>query len=484
LRKVVGADRKQIINQFFGESTMVTLSALALAVVLAKIAMPAFNALTGKQLAFRLFDPGVLLSLGGIACFVGLLAGAFPSLYLSSFQPAQIVKGRSSGWIKKGSLRRILVIAQFSISIALILATVVVFNQMNFIRQKSWNSGRDTLLYIPFKENIGLKYDLVRSKLLENPSISAVGAKDAVPTFVNNNTTGVGWTGKTADQDDIHMETIRVDYDYMKTMGMEIVDGRGFSTDFSGDVGKAYVLSEEAVRKAGIKNPVGKMFRLYGSIGTIVGVVKNSFFQNFRQELRPQVYYLFKDLPAESSDLGVILIRVKSAAAGRPLSDVIAHIEKVWTSVNTSAPFEFHFFDQTIEAQYAGDRRQGKLFGAFAFLAVFISCLGLFGLASFLAEQRTKEIGIRKTLGASIPDIILLLSKDFTRAVLVANLIAWPVAWIVMNRWLQNFTFRTSLHLWIFFAAGSAALILAWLTVGLQTFRSARTNPVEALHYE
>ena len=484
LRKVVGANRRQIINQFFGESILVTLLALALAVLLARTAIPVFNALTGKQLVFRLFDSGVLLSLGGIACFVGLLAGAFPSLYLSSFKPAQIFRGRSSGWVKKGSLRQILVIAQFSISIALILATVVVFNQMSFILQKSWSSGRDMMLYIPFKENIGPKYDLVRAQLLENPAVPAVGAKDCLPTRINNNTSGVGWAGKTADQDNIYMETIRVDFDYMKTMGMEIVEGRGFSADFSGDVGEAYILNEEAVRKTGLKNPVGKMFRLYGSVGMIVGVVKNSLFQNFRQELRAQVFYLFRDLPAESSDSGVVLIRVEGVATGRPLSDVIAHIEKVWTSVNSSAPFEFHFLDQAIEAQYAGDRRQGRLFGAFAFLAIFISSLGLFGLATFLAEQRTKEIGIRKALGASIPDIVLLLSKDFTKAILIANLIAWPVAWIVMNHWLQNFVYRTSIPLWIFIAAGAAALALSWLTVGLQTYRSARINPIESLRYE
>ena len=484
LRKVVGADRRQIISQFFGESTLVTLLALVLAVFLAITAMPGFNVLTGKQLAFRLFDPGLLLSLGGIACFVGLLAGVFPAFYLSSFQPSQIFRGRSNGWIKKGSLRRILVIAQFSISIALILATAVVFNQMSFIRQKSWSSGEDTLLYLPFKENIGSKYDLVRARLLENPAVSAVGAKDCLPTRLINNTAGVGWVGKTDDQNDIHMETIRVDFDYMKTMGIEIVDGRGFSADFSGDIGTAYILNEEAVRKTGLKNPVGKMFRLYGSVGTIVGVVKNSFFHNFRQELRGQVFYLFRDLPAESSDSGVVLIRVQGAAAGRQLSGVISHIEKIWTSVNSSAPFEFHFLDQAIEAQYIGDRRQGRLFGAFAFFAIFISSLGLFGLASFLAEQRTKEIGIRKALGASIPDIVLLLSKDFTKAVLIANLIAWPIAWFAMNRWLQNFVYRTSIPLWIFVAAGAAALALSWMTVGLQTIRSARIDPIESLRYE
>jgi len=484
LRKVVGAERRQIISQFFGESMLVTFLALILAVFLAKIAMPIFNVLTGKQLAFRLFDPGLLLSLAAIAGFIGLLAGAFPSLYLSSFRPAQIVKGRSGGRVKGGALRRILVVSQFAISVVLILATIVVTNQISYIRQKSWNSGQDVMLYIPFKENIGSNYDRVRSRLLEHPSIAAVGAKDCLPTLINNKTSGVSWDGKTADQNDLYMETIRVDYHYLKTVGLEIVEGRGFSPEFAGDIGRAYILSEKAARLTRLTLPVGKTFRLYDEPGQIIGLVKDSYFQSFRQELQAQVYYLFRDLPAESADSGVILIRVKGAAAARGLSDVIAHIENIWRSVNTTAPFEYHFLDQAIAAQYASDQRQGKLFGVFAFLAVFISCLGLLGLASYIAEQRTKEIGIRKALGASVLDIIRLLSLDFSLSVLIANLIAGPVAWFLMNQWRKNFAFRPPLPLWLFLAVGAATLVLSWLTVGLQTFRSARMNPVDSLHYE
>ncbi len=484
LRKVIGAGRKQIIGQFFGESSLLTLLALILAVLLAKLAMPVFNVLTGKQLVFSLFDPGTFISLGVIACFIGLLAGIFPSLYLSSFQPAHILKGRSHGWVKKGSLRRILVIAQFAISIALILATAVVFKQMRFISQKSWHSSRDTVLYIPFKENIGPRYELVRNRLLEHPAISAVGAKDCLPTLINNKTSGISWQGKTDAQKDIYMETIRIDFHYLETMGLDIVAGRDFSPAFPGDAGKAFILNKEAVRQAGIRNPIGKTFSLYREPGLIVGVVKDSYFHNFRQDQqRAQVYYLFKDLPAESADSGVVMIRVRGAA-GRPLSDVIGHIRRVWSSVNSSAPFEFNFLDQAIAAQYASDRRQGRLFGAFAFFAVFISCLGLFGLASYIQEQRTKEIGIRKTLGASIPNIVLLLSQDFTKAVLIANLIAWPLAYMAMSRWLQEFAMRTSIGAGVFLISGLLALAIALLTIGCQAIRAARANPVDSLRYE
>jgi putative ABC transport system permease protein len=331
---------------------------------------------------------------------------------------------------------------------------------------------------------MGPKYDLVRTELLKNPAVIAVAAKDSLPTELNNNTNGIGWEGKTADQNSIYMETIRVDAHYFGTMGMPIVSGRGFSDEFPGDVGKAFVLNEAAIRAMGLKNPVGKSFTLYREKGVIIGVVKDTCFQTLRQEVRAQAYVRYKDMINDISGMGVALIKVKGDPIGKPFKEAVAHIEEVWKSVNVIAPFEFHFLDAALDAQYRNEQRQGRLFGVFAFLAIFISCLGLFGLASFTAEQRTKEIGIRKTLGASIPDIVFLLSGDFSKAVLAANLIAWPLAWYAMNIWLRGFAYRTSLTPWIFLAAGLAALVLSWVTVGFQTFKSARTNPVDALRFE
>jgi ABC-type antimicrobial peptide transport system permease subunit len=493
LRKVVGAARVQVIKQFFGESLIMALLSLFLAVMSAWLLMPVFNGLTGKSLSFDIFDPMVLLGLLGITCLAGLLAGLYPALYLSSFEPINVLRnnlmarswltGPSNRQARKGSLRRILVVAQFSLSIILILATMVIYNQLSFMRDKSWNSGGDVMLHIPFKDNLPAKYDLVRNELLKHPGISAVAAKDVVPTSLRNNTSGVGWEGKTEDQSGIHMETTRVDFNYFPTMGMDIVAGRGFSQEFPGDVGKAFILNEEAVRIAGIEAPVGKRFRLYGNVGTIVGVVENTYFHSLRTVLRAQVFYLFTDLARQSSG-GVVLIRVKAPQGLNDLQETIARIENAWLGVNSVAPFEYRFLDETIAAQYGNERRLGRLFGYFAFLAVFISCLGLVGLASFLAELRTKEIGIRKALGAGLRDIVGMLSRDFTLWVLAANLIAWPVAWLVMRRWLQNFAYRTPITWWIFPAAGAIALVIAWATVSLQTLRAARSNPVDALRYE
>ena len=355
---------------------------------------------------------------------------------------------------------------------------------MEFIRRKSWSLERDQMLYIPFKENLGPKYDLIRSELLKNPAILAVAAKDSLPTFINNNTNGVGWEGKTADKNSIFMETIRVDAHYFETMGMPIVAGRGFSEDFPGDIGTAFVLNEAAVRKTGLKEPVGKSFSLYGRQGMIVGIVKDTFFLSFRQEIMAQAYYLYQNMTTDISGIDVAFIQVKGDPAGKPFKESVAHLEKVWKSVNSNTPFEYHFLDEALDVQYRNEQRQGRLFGIFAFLAIFLSCLGLFGLASFLAEQKTKEIGIRKTLGASIPRIVLLLSRDFSKAVLVANLVSWPFAWYAMSFWLRGFAYRTSISPWTFLGAGLAALLISWLTVGLQTLKSARANPVDALRFE
>jgi putative ABC transport system permease protein len=236
----------------------------------------------------------------------------------------------------------------------------------------------------------------------------------------------------------------------------------------------------------GMDDPIGKTFALYGRRAPIVGVVKNTFYHSLRTVLRPQVFYLFTNLPRQTFS-GVVLIRVKDLdrqQSASHLPDVIAHVEKVWGSVNSFAPFEYHFLNETIDAQYKGEQRLGRLFSYFAFLAIFISCLGLFGLASFVTEQRTKEIGIRKTLGASLGNIIVMLSKDFTKWVLVANIIAWPVAWYAMAKWLQNFAYRTHIAWWTFLAAGTTAFLIAWLTIIFQTYKSARANPVDALKYE
>ncbi len=492
LRKVVGAGRGQVIKQFFGESIVLALLSLSLAVAAALLLVPVLNGVTGKSHSFNLLDPIIMTGLIGVSLLVGVLAGLYPALYLSSFEPINVLrqnlgfrafrKKSGSIFVRKSTLRRALVVLQFSLSIILILATAVVYDQLNYLQDRSWKPEDSVLLYIPFKENLASRYEVVKTELLRHPDITAVAAKDVVPTALRNNTTGIGWEGKSEEQNSIHMETTRIGYDYFQTMDMPIVDGRGFSDDYPGDMGQAFILNEEAIKVMGLQEPVGKMFRLYGERGTIVGIVKNTYFQSMRNSLKPQVYYLFTSLPEQTFG-GVVLIKV-TARTSRSLQDVISFIEKLWSEVNSFAPFEYHFLDDTIKAQYLGEQRLGRLFGYFAFLAIFISCLGLFGLASFIAEQKTKEIGIRKTLGASCRDIMVLLSRGFTVWVLTANVIAWPVGWWFMHRWLQTFAYRTSLNLTSFVAAAVLALAIAWMTVSLQVLKTARSNPVDALRYE
>jgi len=488
LRKVVGADRRQIIGQFFGESLLTTLLSLPLAVTLAGIAMPNFNALTGKEFALQALAPGMLWSLAGIACVIGLMAGAFPALYLSSLQPASIFKDLSSRsfhkgrqtWVKRGGLRRILVTSQFIVSITLILATLVVGSQLRLIRERSWHLDKDQIVTVPIKENIGRKYDLVRSELLKNRAIADVAAKDWKPIGMRNDTNGVTWEGKTEDQKSILMGTTQVDANYFTSMGMEFVAGRGFSAAFPGDKGTAYVLNELAVEMAGLTDPVGKSFAVDGRKGTIVGIVKNTIFQSLRQELRPEVFGLIDDLAKDSSE-GTVFIRIKG---GMPLPAAIAHIRNVWNSVNFYAPFEYHFLDQQIDAQYGSERRLGKLFATFAMLAVFISCMGLFGLVSFVAEQRTKEIGIRKVLGASVPGIMALLTRGFAKQVLLANLLAWPLAYFLLGKWLRGFIYRVPIGAGLFLFSGMLVLVLALLTSSFQAVKAARMDPTQSLRCE
>jgi ABC-type antimicrobial peptide transport system permease subunit len=491
MRKVIGAERRQIIAQFFGESLVITILSLPIALLLARIAMPHFNELTGKEFSMGVFSHEILLAATGITCFVGLLAGAFPALYLSAIQPVHAIReslpfplfarNHMVGWVKRGTLRRILVTSQFIISITLILATLVVDSQLRLIRKKSWHLERDLIVTVPIKENIPGKYDLFRNELLKNPVITNVAAKDSPPSAMKNHTGDVNWDGKTEDQKTTLVGESRIDVNYFSTLGMEMVSGRDFSSDFPGDKDASYILNEQAVNLAGLKAPVGKTFSLYGKRGTIVGIIKNTVFQTLRQELQPQVFHLFNNFKEESPH-GTVLIRLKNGRNGLPLSPVIAHIRRVWNGINMNTPFEYQFLDRQIEAQYGNEQRLGKLFGTFALLTIFISCMGLIGLVSFVAEQRTKEIGIRKVLGASVPDILVLLNMGLVKQVVLASLLAGPLAYFFLSKWLQGFIYRISLGPGLIVFSGTLLLLATILTGGFQAVRAARMNPTKSLH--
>ena len=483
IRKVVGANRRQIMYQLWSEFFVLAVLASILSLGIIQLAMPAFNQLTGKQLAISLLQPQIfMLMLGALLC-CGLLAGFYPALSISVFQPVKLLQRQSIAGSNSPLLRRLLVVSQFALSILLIVCTLVVAQQMRYIQKKSWTLRDDVVLHMPIKENVGSKFDVVKHELLQHPNIVAVSAKDALPTFINNNTTGVWWTGKTDAQSSLHIETIRVSHDYFKTMGLALTEGRTFSQEFSDDESAAYILNEEAVRQTGLSDPVGKSFALYRRQGPIIGVVQDSYFQTLKQPKRPQAFYLFTNLPREGF-FGSVFIRIAKTQNHGDLKTAISYIESVWRGVNQIAPFEYHFLDQTIQTQYKDEQRLMLLFSIFSALAILISCLGLFGLATFMAERRTKEIGIRKALGSTVSGVVILLTRSFAAWVLLANIIAWPLAWFAMNKWLQNFVYRVSMSWWLFVIAGATALVIALLTISWQAIRAATANPVEALRYE
>ncbi|MCI0495290.1 ABC transporter permease [candidate division KSB1 bacterium] len=483
VRKVVGAQRQQLIAQFFGEYLVVAVIALFLSLILIELFMPAFNSLSEKHLTFDIFNIRFLLALLVIILITGLATGLYPACYLSSIQPVKIFKAIVKSGSHESLLRKILVVSQFALSIVLIIGTVIILRQLQYIHNKSLNRDREVILHFPIKENIGQKFDLVRDKLLMNPAILAVSAKDCLPNTINNNTTGIWWEGKTDDQNDLHMETTRTDHDYFKTMGMKIVQGRAFSKDFPSDVKQAYVINEEAVRQAKLENPVGKKFAIYGTEGIIIGVVENTFYHSLKTKLHPQVYHLFTDLPRQGF-FGSVFVRIDASKSHQAFPAVISYIGSVWQNINSIAPFEYHFLDDTIDAQYKNEQRLMTLFSIFAGLAIFISCLGLFGLITFMSEIRRKEIGIRKVLGASVSGIVTMLSREYLKWVLIANVFAWPISWFAMNRWLQNFAYRINLGWDIFVFSSVLALAIALITVSFQSIRAALANPVESLRYE
>jgi len=483
IRKIVGADRRHISLQLWIEFMLLAGIALVIALALLQGLMPSFNQLTGKQLHLDLTQPRMLVLIAVALMGSGVLAGLYPAISMSLFQPIKLLQKQGAGGSNSPFLRRLLVTGQFTLSILLIVCTLIVSQQMNFVQSQSWNLEDDLVVHVPIKENIGTRYDVVKEQLLQDPNIVAVSAKDDLPTTIHNITTGVRWTGKTDAQTELHIETIRVTPDYFTTLGLDMIDGQTFAQANATSASAAYILNEDAVKQTGLTDPVGKEFALYDRRGPIIGVVEDSYFQTMKQPKQPQAFYLFTDLPAEGS-FGSLFIRISNIQTSGDLQPVISHIESVWKSVNQVAPFEYHFLDETIQAQYFDEQRLMRLFSIFSSLAIAISCLGLYGLAAFIAKRRTKEIGIRKVLGSTVSGVVVLLSRSFTGWVLFANLIAWPIAYYAMNRWLQNFAYRIDLTIWPFLLAGVAALAIALLTVSWQTVRAATANPVESLRYE
>lgn len=484
MRKVVGASRGRLMGQFYGESLCVALTSLPLTLILAWVLLPVVGNTVGRQLSLDFADPTQFLMLVGIVVAVGLLGGTYPALVLSAFKPVDVLKGDMQTR-KSGGLRKLLVIAQFACAIALLVGTITIHRQMSYIQNRKLGFKKDHVIVTPIMRahrnaqsrsgvNLSTRNTQVKAAFLKHPDI------DAAATYMSP--IGIGSDmNQVRDVETgnaIGMTIHGVDEDYVPFFEMELVQGRNFSADIASDRTDAFIVNETAVKKYGWTDPIGKSV-VYGSgnwerEGVVIGVVKDFHTGSLRDAISPLGLYI------RPFGYSYVALKVKS----EHMSETMDFMAETWKSYVPNRPFMFYFLDDQIDALYHKEKQQGQLFTGFSLLAIMVACIGLFALASYHVEQRTKEIGVRKILGASVGQIVVLIFKDFAGLILIANLIAWPLAYYTMHDWLSQFVYRTEMGIEVFLLSAVVALLIAVVAVGYQTLRAATANPVEALRYE
>ncbi|GAB3316688.1 ABC transporter permease [Larkinella ripae] len=480
MRKVVGAHRAQLIGQFLSESILLVVFALSLAVGLVILCLPFLNNFTQKALTInQLINPVFLSIVVGITLLTGLVSGSYPAFFLTSFQPVSVLKGKIASALRTGRLRQGLVVTQFTIAVVLIISTVVVYSQMAYIRNYKLGYQKDQIVLLRSVEDSTVDYEALKQELKRNSAVLAVGQSSRVPSGRLLDS----WDAYVAKGDSmaptkVILKALTIDHDFIPTYDMKMAAGRNFSRSYATDDTAAFVLNETAARMLGWKDPtqaIGKAFGYGQRRGQIIGVTKDFHFESLKQSIPPIAMFL------EPGRHNWISVHV---AGGAGLQNSLAHIESIWKRRFPARPFFYEFLDQRFGRLYTTEQTQQTLFGIFAGIAILISCLGLFGLSMFIAEQRTKEIGIRKVLGATTPGLVALLSKDLLKLVLIALLLASPLAWWAMNKWLEGFVYRTSISPWVFVLTAVIALLIAFATVSFQSIKAALMNPVRSLRSE
>jgi putative ABC transport system permease protein len=483
LRKVVGSKRASIIRQFFCESMLYAFISFLFSMLIVILVLPQFNALTGKQIAFDYGNPGLFFGLIFVALLTGIIAGSYPALYLSSFIPIEILNRSKSSGAKKSPLRKILVVFQFALSIGLIISMSIVSDQVGYMRNAEIGFQKENVITLPISGRIENIADSFRNELKQNPDIVSISFKSSSPLRSGSTSGTISWEGKNPDQQ-INWCHPMVDHDYFQTLNMKIVEGRDFSREIQSDLLEGFILNEEAVRQGNIEDPVGKQMTVNSKNGVIIGVVKNAQLNSLRFTIQPEVYHLSRTFREQFQTMFIKIDSGEDDHQFNKMAVSLAHIESVWKKFMPDSPFEYQFLDETLGNQYRTETRISRILNTFTILAIFLSCLGLLGLTSFMAEQRTKEIGVRKVLGASITGIVILLSKEFAKWVLLANVIAWPLAYYFMNNWLQEFANRIDIGIGTFIASAIMALFISLLTVSFLTIKAALANPIKSLRYE
>ncbi len=483
IRKVAGSLRSHLITQFLTESVLTSFFSLLLAIGFAALLLPLFNQLAGKDMrVWTLFSTWLMPLMVALIIVVGCIAGSYPAFYLSSFQPVQVLKGSIAKGFKSSWLRSGLVVFQFFISISLIIGTIVIYNQLTYIRSREIGYNRDQVLVIHNTYALDKNIKSFRQDMLKISGVQSAALAGSLPAETGYNQNG-WFKDPTLDAKQVNIMTdFYVDHNYIPTLGMQMAAGRNFSTDFPTD-SSAVIVNETAAKLLGFKNPLAEtLYRPsgYATNGAftskpfhIVGVVKDFNFNSMHDKVGPLIIEL-------NENWGRIAIRINT----KNIPALISEVEKKWNSMGPGQPFSYSFLDADFNKVYDAEQRTGKLFITFAIFAIFIACLGLFGLVTYAAEQRIKEIGVRKVLGASISEIVGMISKDFIKLVLIAFVIAFPVSWLMMNKWLQSFAYRINISWWVFVLAGLLTIAIALITVSFQAIKAAMANPVNSLRSE
>jgi ABC-type antimicrobial peptide transport system permease subunit len=473
MRKVVGARKENLILQFYGESIIMAFLGLTFALLIVALLLPSFGKLADKSFEVNiLWSWEFLLGMIVLTLITGILSGSYPAMFLSAFQPIKILSGRISGSGKGALFRKVLVVFQFTISLILIVSTILIYNQLQFMKEMDLGFDQEHLIYIPLRGDTNSHYAVLKNELLKDKKIVNVTGTNFHPSHIGSNSSGVDWDGKDPNLE-VLVSMARVSFDYIETMKIELVEGRSFSKKFTSDTANAYLINEEMARIMGGGSVVNKRFD-FSVEGTIVGVMKDFHYQSVREQIEPLA------IQCTLENIYYVLIRL---SAGN-IPEAIEFVESTWKRIVPDYPFVYRFLEEDLNDQYVFGERISDLLKYFAILAIVIACLGLFGLASFTAEQRTKEMGIRKVLGASIGGLIVLMSRDFTKWVLIANLIAWPVSWYAMDQWLNDFAYRIPIGWETFVLAAITTLLIALLTVLYQSVRAATANPADSIKYE
>jgi ABC-type antimicrobial peptide transport system permease subunit len=473
LRKIAGAVRGQLILQFLSESVFISFLSLLLALVIVHLFLPVFNELANRKLIIDVSDAKLWLSLFGIALLTGLISGSYPALFLSGFNPVKVLKGNVKSMGGNLLFRNTLVVIQFMVSIVLLVGTVVIYNQLKFIKDRNPGFEKANLLYIPMTGDIWNKQQALKNELRGNPLTSDFSIITDLPTNLGGWTFNVQWDGKDP-RSQTTIPVMGVDEDFIHAFRMKILTGRSFSKAFKADSNN-YMVNEKMLRTMGLNasTAIGKTLTVWGSKGTIIGVVKDFNFKPVQQAIEPLV------MPFNKIG-GFVMVRTLPGKT----SATIQALATINQELNPAYPFKFDFLDQDLANLYKGEQQMGNIFNLFAVLGIFVSCLGLYGLSAFMAEQRTKEIGVRKVLGASVLNLVYLLSSGITRLILIAIVIAIPLSWYAVNSWLAGFAYHINVSWLVFFTASLAALGIAWLTVSYESIKAAIVNPIKSLRTE